>query len=247
MVLPELTPAPAAIPAGVLVVTTAKRDDQHVGQVWTADGVVHEQAQIHYCDRHREATRLGDSVRLYRTPFGDLAVIVGDDHRYPETVRLAAIAGAHLVAVCWQPEHRWECDLALVERAAENRISLAACGQRGRLGAAVLLDPPADSLWNARRSSRYDGTINNPVCMRAGPDDGLLVGELHPGRAVNREVSRDTDLVSGRAWKAAAVLAQPSLEDRESGVDEMQSGAPIRDYPGARREPAGTRASTDRA
>ena len=253
VVLPELTPAPAAIPAGVLVVTTVKRDDQHVGQVWAVDGVVHEQAQIHYCDRHREATRLGDSVGLHRTPFGDLAVIVGDDHRYPETARLAAIAGAHVVAVCWQPEHRWECDLALVERAAENRFSLAACGQPGRLGAAMLLDPPADSLWNPGRSSRYDGTINYPVCMRAGPDDGLLVGELHPGRAVNREVSRDTDLVSGRAWKAAAVLVRPSLADRavpsvaESAVDEMQSGAAIRDYPGARRAPVGTRASTDRA
>ncbi len=209
VVLPELTPAPAAIPAGVLVVTTAGRGDQHVGQVWASGGVVHEQAQIHYCNRHPEATRLGESVDLHSTPFGDLAVIVGDDHRYPETIRLAAVAGAHVVAVCWQPEHPWECDLGLVERAAENRISVAACGPPEPLAATMLLDPPADSLWNPGRNSPFDGTINAPVCVRTAPGDGLLVGTLHPGRAANREVSKDTDLVGGRSLAAAAALSQP--------------------------------------
>ena len=210
VVLPELTPPPPAIPPGVLVVTTALRNQQHVGQVWSADGVVHEQAQIHFCDRYPDATGLGSAVSLYPTLFGNLAVVVGDDHRYPETVRLAAIAGAHLVAVCWQPESRWECELALVERAAENRISLAACGLPGPLGAAMLLDPPADSLWNPERSSPFDGTINTPVSRRAAPDDGLLIAVLHPGRAVNREVSKDTDLVGGRPWQTSAVLTEVS-------------------------------------
>ena len=70
------------------------------------------------------------------------------------------------------------------------------------------MTPPADSLWNPRRSSPFDGTINAPVCMRAASGDGLLVGALHPGRATHREVSRDTDLVGGRSLAAAAVLAQ---------------------------------------
>ena len=209
VVLPELTPPPPNIPAGVLVVTTALRDDQHLGQVWSADGLVHEQPQIHRSDRHPSATRLGAEMSLCPTPFGDLAVVVGDDHRYPETFRLAAIAGAHLVAVCWQPASRWECDLALVERAAENRICVAACGPPGPLAATMLLDPPADSLWNPNRSSPYDGTINTPVSQGAEPDDELLIGKLHPGRAVNREVSKDTDLVGGRPWKAAAALVAP--------------------------------------
>ena len=209
VVLPELTPVPDSIPAGVLVVTTAERDGQHVGQVWTAGGLVHEQAQIHGSDRHPDVTRLGVGISLYRTPFGDMAVIVGDDHRHPETIRLAAVAGAHLVAVCWQPEHRWECDLGLVERAAENRVSLAACAPPGPLAATMLLDPPVDSLWNPHRSSPFDGTINTPVRTVAGPVGGLLVGTLHPGRAANREVSKDTDLVGGRSLAAAAVLTQP--------------------------------------
>ena len=208
VVLPELTPVPAAIGDGVVVVTTAKRDGRHLGQVWTSAGVVHEQAQIHHCDRHPDAIRLGEEVGLHRTPFGDLAVIVGDDHRYPETARLAAIAGANLAAVCWAPEHRWESDLAVVERAAENRISLAVCGPPGRPGTAMLLDPPADSLWNPHRSTSFDGTINSPVCVRARSGAGLLVGELHPGRSAHREISKDTDLVGGRAWQAAEVLTR---------------------------------------
>ena len=210
VVLPELAPAPAAIPPGVLVVTTALRDHQHVGQVWSADGVVHEQPQIHHCSRYPQATRLGREVTLYPTPFGHLAVVVGDDHRYPETVRMAAIAGAHLVAVCWQPQSRWECELALVERAAENRICLAACGPPGPLAASMLLDPPADSLWNPQRTHPFDGTINMPIAVRAAPGDALLVAALHPGRALNREVSKDTDLVSGRPWRASSVLAEIS-------------------------------------
>ncbi len=210
VVLPELTPVPGGIPAGVLVVTTAKRGGQHLGQVWTAGGLAHEQAQIHRCDRHPDVARLGEGIGLHRTPFGDMAVIVGDDHRHPETIRLAAVAGARLVAVCWQPEHRWECDLGLVERAAENRVSLAACAPPGPLAATMLLDPPADSLWNPGRTQPFDGTINAPACLRAAPGDGLLVGTLHPGRAANREISKDTDLVGGRSLAAAAVLAQPA-------------------------------------
>ena len=49
----------------MLVVTTALREEQHLGQVWSADGIVHEQAQIHHCDRHPGATRLGTEMSLY--------------------------------------------------------------------------------------------------------------------------------------------------------------------------------------
>ncbi len=206
VILPELTPVPSVIPTGVLMVTTAIRDAQHLGQVWAAGGVIHEQAQIHPSRRYPQVRCLGDSIGLCSTPFGDLAVLVGDDHRFCETARLAAIAGAHMLVVCWQPEHRWECDLGLVERAAENRVSLAACGPPGAVGSTLLVDPPADSLWNPRRSSPYDGTINMPSCVRAEPHQGLLTGTLHPVRALNREVSKNTDLVAGRPWQASAAL-----------------------------------------
>ena len=207
VVLPELTPAPEAVPEGVLVVTTALVGNQHLGQVWAAHGLVHQQPQIHRSDRYPQVTDLGDSVDLHRTGFGDLAVLVGDDHRYPEAVRLAAVAGAHVVALCWQPELSWESGLGVLERAAENRVSLAACAPAGSAGAAILLDPPADSLWSPRRTSDFDGTINTPQIMRAAAGEALLVGTLHPGRALNREVSIHTDLVGGRPWQASAVLS----------------------------------------
>ena len=207
VVLPELTPAPDAVPEGVLVVTTALVGNQHVGRVWATHGLVHQQPQIHRSERYPQVDDLGSSIDLCRTGFGDLAVLVGDDHRYPEAVRLAAVAGAHVVALCWQPEFAWESALGVLERAAENRVSLAACAPGGFEGAAILLDPPADSLWNPQRTRPYDGAINAPEAVRAAPGEALLVGTLHPARALNRAVSKDTDLVGGRPWQASAVLS----------------------------------------
>ena len=37
-----------------------------------------------------------------------------------------------------------------------------------------MLDPPADSQWNPRPSSAYQGTLNTPTTIRAEPTDGLL-------------------------------------------------------------------------
>ena len=215
LVLPELSEPPQMIPAGVFVVTSAMQSADngtvcHVGQVWTAAGLVHEQPQLHFSDRYRQVSEFASSLRLCETPFGDVAVLVGDDHRYPEAFRLAAIAGAHLVAVCWQPEFAWETGLALRERSAENRLAVAACAPTGCLGAAVMFDPPADSLWNASRSSAFDGTINNPEMFEASPNDRLLVASLHPLRATNRQISKDTDLVAGRPWRGCGALSAPT-------------------------------------
>ncbi|WP_420638454.1 nitrilase-related carbon-nitrogen hydrolase [Candidatus Poriferisocius sp.] len=224
IVLPELTPLPpglteGGLPDGVLVVATTLRGDRHIGQIWSTAGLVHEQPQTHWSPRLPHVTGLGDELTLSSTPFGEVAVLVGDDVHHPEVVRLAAIAGAHLVVVCYQPTHGWQCDLAVVERAAENRLAMAVCGPSeppersappGPPSPTMMLDPPVDSLWNPDRVRPFDGTINTPHITRAGPGDGLLVATLHPGRARSREVSKDTDLVAGRPWQASQVLATPS-------------------------------------
>lgn len=206
VVLPQLTPVPASIPAGVHVVTSALVDGRHEGQVWTSDGLIHRQPQLHAGHRTTEVTELGDEITTLATGFGDLAVVVGDDHRYPETFRLAAIAGAHVVAVCWQPTQAWETELGMVERAAENRVCVVACAPPGEPVGTMVLNPPADSLWSPERSRPYDGTINTPEMARAHADDVLLAATIHPQRALQREISRDTDLVGGRSWQASSVL-----------------------------------------
>ena len=204
VVLPEGTAPPASIPDGVWVATSAVVDQRHVGQLWTRNGLRHEQAQLHHSDRF-DTTEFGDELALCETPLGDIALIVGDDHLYPEAVRLAAIQGAHIAIVLYHPTHAWHTDLALRERAAENRLCLVACTPLG-VGGTMVLNPPRDSLWSTDRLHPYDGTINNPDAVVAGPDDSILESRLYPARALRREVSRNTDLVGGRSWQASAAL-----------------------------------------
>ncbi len=210
VVLPELTMPPPTIPAECWVVTSTLQTTvdggvSHIGQVWTTKGVMHQQPQLHKTSRYPQVTELGKAVTLCETPFGNLAVFVGDDHLYPEVVRLAAISGAHLAVFCWQPSSDWETKLALPQRCAENRLSVVACAPTG-LGSAVVCDPPADSLWNKSRSSPHDGTINFPQITEADQTQELLLANLHPSWARNREVSKDTDLVAGRPWLECGAL-----------------------------------------
>jgi predicted amidohydrolase len=204
VVLPEGTVPPAAIPYGVWVATSAVVDQRHVGQLWTADGLRHEQAQLHHSERF-DATEFGDELTLCETPFGDIALIIGDDHLYPEVVRLAAVQGAHIAVVLYHPTSSWHTDLSLRERAAENRLCLVACTSLG-VGGTMVLNPPRDSLWSTDRLHPYNGTINTPDAVVAGPDDPILQSRLYPTRALQREISRNTDLVGGRSWQASAAL-----------------------------------------
>jgi predicted amidohydrolase len=205
VVLPEGTPVPMVVPDDTWLVTSTFIDGAHFGQVWSADGLVHEQLQLHRTDRLPEVTELGDRLDVIKTPWGDLAVIVGDDHLYPETLRLAAIQGAHVAVVLYAPTEPWQIDLAIRERAAENRLCLVACAPQGTAGTMVL-NPPRDSLWSTDRSQPYDGTINTPDAVVADPDNMFFDAMIHPSRALRREISRDTDLVGGRPWQASAEL-----------------------------------------
>lgn len=205
IVLPELMVPPTVISPGVFVVTTAIDGGAHVGRVYTSEGLVHEQRQLHASERFPTVDVLSDVVSVFSAPWGDVALIVGDDHLYPETMRMAAIAGAHIAVVCWSPQRRVDAELALAERAAENRLCVVASTSAVPFAARVL-NPPRDSLWNPDRVADYDGTINTPevVVAQAGMP---LIADLHPERSLDRHISRDTDLVGGRAWQASRYLA----------------------------------------
>ena len=74
------------------------------------------------------------------------------------------------------------------------------------VGGTIVLNPPRDSLWSTDRLHPYDGTINSPDAVAAGPNDSILESRLYPARALRREVSHNTDLVGGRSWQASAAL-----------------------------------------
>ena len=209
VVMPELADPPARIPEGVTVVFTRRDGDRHIGVAADASGIVLEQPQLHEAPRLGWARPGGDRLVTADRPWGRMAVVVGDDIRLPEVARLAAVRGVAVLTVCHRPASPADVDLALAERSAENRICVVAAAPAGPVSGCALIDPPADSLWSASRAQPFDGAINRPDLRRIEPGRDLVAGVVHPARARNREISRQTNLVDGRSLSAAALLTAP--------------------------------------
>lgn len=170
---------------------------QHEGVLVGARGVVHRQPQLHRWRRHAWATP-GDRVEVASLSWGRLALVVGDDAILPETFRLCALAGAEVVALPFSEAEPWERELGLVERAAENRLCLAAASRTGGLLATLEEDFTIMTPWRTRR---FDGLLSHPLITRVDAAPGRLTpGVLHPRRAHNKVVSHRTHLVDGRPW-----------------------------------------------
>lgn len=208
VVLPELSDPPAAIPPGVTLVGTRRDGSRHLGTATNAAGVLLEQPQLHDTKRLPWATGGGDGLATVDLPWGRLAVAIGDDIALPEVARLAALGGANVLAVCYQPARPADIDLLLLERAAENRLCVVAASPVGPVAGCALISPPAYSLFETDRGQPFDGTINMPSLRRIGSGQDHLLGTIHPRRAAQREVSLQTDLVAGRARAAAALLVK---------------------------------------
>ncbi|WP_436775822.1 carbon-nitrogen hydrolase family protein [Yinghuangia sp. YIM S09857] len=189
----------------------------HHGYVVGPRGVVHRQPQLHRCARHAAwADHHGDGVHVARLPFGRLAVVVGDDSLYPETFRLAVLAGAEVVAVPFNPREDWELALGLPERAAENRLNVVAAGRAPHSGhgTGAVMSLTADfTLWTPWEGP-FTGRISHPQVTYA--EGSATTADIRPAQAANRLVSRGTDLVDGRPWRLAHVLTATSAgaEDR---------------------------------
>ena len=211
--LVDLDAIAGAISAGgetedVVAVTSVRDGDAHVGVVVDRDGVRARQVQLHPVNRHDWSTRLGDRIELVDLSWGRLAVVVGDDLVHPEVVRLAAIASTDVLAVPLCAQEPWETELAVVERAAENRVCVVAATPQDSAGRSTIADLPPDfTLWASSRERPFDGTINQPDVTRAAPDGtDAVTATIHPARAVHRQISRGTDLVDGRPWRICGGL-----------------------------------------
>ncbi|MGW8650970.1 carbon-nitrogen hydrolase family protein, partial [Nocardia salmonicida] len=205
IVLPEL--AAISIPEVVdaldgttaHVVLSARVGGSHHGVLITADGVLGRQAQLHPTKRLPWLTEPGTDLTVFDVPWGRLAIVVGDDALFPETFRLAALQDADIVAVPCSPTEPWELALGLSERAAENRLNVVAAGsdERGGLLGAVYALSPDFTLWTAW-SGPFAGVISHPIVTVAPPDAAEVRATVRPAQAVNRAVSKGTDLVDGR-------------------------------------------------
>lgn len=214
LVLPELQD-PGVVPAlrellrgtAAVAVTSVLEDGAHVGVVVSGDGVIGRQPQLHPVARLAgRVVRHGTALETFDLPWGRLAVVVGDDAIYPEVFRLAAIAGADVVAVPFTPAEDWELTLGLPERAAENRLNIVAASPAGTPAAFYALSPDF-TLWTAWEGP-FTGRISHPLVTEVPADLAVATAVLAPAQSRNKLVSRGTDLLDGRPWQLVDALTR---------------------------------------
>ena len=178
----------------------------HIGALLHREGVVLQQPQLHRSARHAGwCNTLGDALDTVALPWGRLALVVGDDALYPETFRLATLQDAEVIAAPLQLFERWEMEFGLLERAAENRLSVVAASRPvsalGEFGTSAILTVSEDfTLWTEWKTRPFDGFISYPLVTRATHAAGLTRAAIYPANAANRLVSQQTDLVDSRPW-----------------------------------------------
>lgn len=215
IVLPELAavPIPEVVRAlhgtSCHAVLTVREGDTHLGVLVSAEGVVGRQPQLHPTARHPWATNRGTALTIFELPWGRMALVVGDDAVYPETFRLAAVQDADVVAVSCTPDEPWELRLGLPERAAENRLNVVAAGYTavGLTGGIYGLSPDF-TLWTTW-SGPFTGVISHPEVTVVPPGATRVQATIRPAQAVNRLVSRGTDLVDGRPRRPLDAMTVP--------------------------------------
>lgn len=172
-------------------------------------GVRLRQGLLHACERHGSAT--ASALESLALDDSHVAVLCGDDAVYPEIGRLLAMRGVDLLLVPCAPQEPWELRTGLVERAAENRMNLAAACQPGPNGTSLVCALQKDftvmTPWTERA---FDGWLSQPVLTRAPAHPGVTLATVHPANAANKVVSLGTDLVRGRAWNHSSPLVAAS-------------------------------------
>jgi predicted amidohydrolase len=204
--------AAACAGAGLEVVTSLVERDgaayRHVGVLVDAGGVRARQPQLHASARHPWATP-GGELGTFRRGHGRLALLVGDDALFPETAKLAALAGAHLLAAPFDAAEPWETELGLPSRAAENRVCVVAATRPRPCGASLLCSLERDfTLLTPWEHRTFDGNINLPITTRAARAPGLTRARLSPDCARNKVMSSKTHLLDGRPFRLAGELAR---------------------------------------
>lgn len=215
IVLPELTEGVEQISellSDNFVVTSVREGNAHVGVLIGKEGVLFKQKQIHRSAVHDWIIDLGDGLETFDLPFGRLAIIVGEDSRYPEIFRLAAYQNAEIIAAPFNVRERWETEFGLFERSVENRVSVVAATRPkkdlGKYGHSLITTIGEDfTLWTEWKNRPFDGNINYPIVARGNSDEPVFEADVYPANSGNRLVSQGTDVVDGRAWWLLGPLA----------------------------------------
>ncbi len=193
---------------------------RHVGVLIGKGGVLLTQPQLHATARHSAwtAPRAADGIRSLDLPIGRIALVVGDDAAYPETMRLVAMRGVEIVALPFHAQERWETALGIPERAAENRVCIVAATRPTDAGTSVIATLWRDfTLMTPWATRPFDGRITAPRLVRASRETGLVGSTIHPSHARNKVVSHRTHLIDDRPWPLASALVNAPRERTAAG------------------------------
>ncbi|MBB5210167.1 nitrilase-related carbon-nitrogen hydrolase [Microbulbifer hydrolyticus] len=188
------------------IIEEAESGWQHLGVLLDGNGRRLSQPQLHRC--HLGLPPSGRELQLLDLPWGRVAILTGNDCRYPELARIAALGGAHCLLMPVGAEalgvesHRENLPLLLAARAAENRVCLAAVkGKGGGMVASLEREFTLMEPWQERR---FDGNINHPlVTLQRGE---VTLASLAPRAAANKMISANTHLLRSRAHKSTKRL-----------------------------------------
>lgn len=161
-------------------------------------GVIASQDQLHDSARFPGLVK-AQRLRTIDLPWCRLALMSADDLRYPEAAKLAALAGAQVIAVPGRLLEPWEATLALPSRAAENRLSLVYSARplQGRAGVIATLHEDF-TLMTPWRERAFDGHINQPLLTPQVPGSACTLATVNPVASLNKLMSTDTDLLAHR-------------------------------------------------
>ena len=107
------------------------------------DGIKGKYRATHLWDREREWATPGNDLPVFRTPFGNVGIMIGYEGIIPEVARVLALRGADLIA--WPTSWRQEAEFKYIahERAMENRVVIIAANRQDSsvVGPSLLIQP----------------------------------------------------------------------------------------------------------
>lgn len=176
-------------------------------------GLLASQGQLHSGARF-DGLQQAESFECIDLPWGRLALLTAEDMRHPEMAKLAAIKGAHLLAVPGRDLEPWEAALALPSRAAENRICLIYSNLAAKNCAGMIADLPQDfTLMTPWAEREFDGYINQPLITLQQPGQNITSGRVNLPAANNKLMSEQTDLILDRPWRLSGELVRETVDD----------------------------------
>ncbi len=107
------------------------------------DGIFGKYRATHLWDQERKWATPGNDLPVFKTPFGNIGVMIGYEGMFPEVARVLALRGADLIV--WPTSWRSEPEFRYIahERAMENRILLIAANRQDSIvpGPSMLIQP----------------------------------------------------------------------------------------------------------